>query len=82
MLAINAILGMNLELEGFQLGAVTGGEDAQGEATVRIRRSGRLYNGHGLSTDVVEASIKAYLSAINAILIEPGEPGGKTNEKS
>lgn len=77
--AINSILGMDLALEGFQLGAVTGGEDAQGEATVRIRHDGRLYNGHGLSTDVVEASIKAYLSAINALLTEPREMEGVTS---
>ncbi|MDD5705119.1 MAG: 2-isopropylmalate synthase [Kiritimatiellae bacterium] len=78
--AINQILGIQLELEGFQLGAVTGGEDAQGEATVRVRHDGRLYNGHGLSTDVVEASIRAYLSAINTLLVETTETGGTAHE--
>lgn len=66
--AIDTILGIQTKLESFTLSAVTGGEDAQGEATVKVRTGNRLYNGHGLSTDVIEASIKAYLSAINAML--------------
>jgi 2-isopropylmalate synthase len=76
--AIDKILGIDLELENFQLGAVTGGEDAQGEATVRVLHQGRLYNGHGLSTDVVEASIRAYLSAINTLLAEGQEGGARS----
>ena len=66
--AIEGILGFTLALEAFTLSSVTGGEDAQGEASVKVRRGERIYNGHGLSTDVVEASIKAYLSAVNALL--------------
>jgi 2-isopropylmalate synthase len=66
--AIGKLLGFNLTLEAFTLSAVTGGEDAQGDATVKVRRGERVYNGHGLSTDVIEASIKAYLSAVNALL--------------
>jgi 2-isopropylmalate synthase len=66
--AIEGIIGFTLTLEAFTLSAVTGGEDAQGEATVKVRRDDRIYNGHGLSTDVIEASIRAYLSAINAML--------------
>ncbi len=75
--AIGNILGIDLELENFELSAVTGGEDAQGEATVRVRCQGSLYNGHGLSTDVVEASILAYLSAINTLLTEGEESGAR-----
>ncbi len=78
--AINGILGLDLALESFQVSAVTGGEDAQGEATVRVRHEGRLYNGHGLSTDVVEAGIRAYLSAINALLAERAEGEGAAHE--
>jgi 2-isopropylmalate synthase len=65
--AIDKIVGRRLLLEDFQLQAVTGGKDAQGEARVRIDCEGRRWTGHGLSTDVVEASIRAYVSAINAM---------------
>ena len=66
--AIEGILGFALTLEAFTLSSVTGGEDAQGDASIKVRRGDRMYNGHGLSTDVIEASIKAYLSAVNALL--------------
>ncbi len=65
--AIDKIVGKHPVLEDFSLDAVTGGKDAQGEARVRIQFGGRRYNGRGLSTDVVEASIKAYIAAINAM---------------
>ncbi len=68
--AIEGVLGFSLALENFALSSVTGGEDAQGEASVKLRAKDRLYHGHGLSTDVIEASIKAYLSAVNALLSE------------
>ncbi len=74
--AINSLLGIHPVLEDFKLTAVTGGEDAQGEATVKVRHADRMYNGRGLSTDVVEASIRAYLSAINTILAEERPTGG------
>ncbi|MDR2493994.1 MAG: 2-isopropylmalate synthase [Spirochaetaceae bacterium] len=63
--AVNRIIGKEPELEHYELKAVTGGEDAQGETWVRIAWEGRLWNGRGLSTDVVESSIKAYIAAIN-----------------
>jgi len=63
--AIDKIVGRRLVLEDFQLQAVTGGKDAQGEARIRVESGGRRWNGSGLSTDVVEASVLAYLSAIN-----------------
>lgn len=65
--AIDKILGKNPILEDFSLDAVTEGKDAQGEARVRIQSGGKRYNGRGLSTDVIEASIKAYIAAINAM---------------
>ncbi len=76
--AIDSIVGEDLALEDFSLSSVTGGQDAQGEATVKISWDGRRYNGHGLSTDIIEASIKAYISAINAMeweLAAIGESG-------
>jgi 2-isopropylmalate synthase len=68
--AVDKIVGKHPVLEDFALNAVTEGKDAQGEARVRIQLGGRRYNGRGLSTDVVEASIRAYIAAINAMAQE------------
>jgi len=65
--AINQIVGKEPELELYEIGAVTGGSSSQGEAMVKIAMDGRRWNGRGVSTDVIEASIMAYLSAINAM---------------
>ncbi|MCE1194903.1 2-isopropylmalate synthase [bacterium] len=65
--AIDRLIGKNLDLDSFELGAVTGGEDAQGEATVKVSMEGQQWNGRGLSTDIVEASILAYIAAINSM---------------
>jgi 2-isopropylmalate synthase len=65
--AINQIVGKKPELELYEIGAITGGSSSQGETMVKIGWDDRHYNGHGVSTDVVESSIKAYLSAINAM---------------
>ena len=74
--AIDQIIGRRPVLEDFALDAVTGGRDAQGEARVRIELDGRRYNGRGLSTDVVEASVRAYLGAINALVDALESSGG------
>ena len=47
--------------------AITQGKDAQGEVTVELQHRGRHVRGRGVSTDVIEASAKAYLAAINRI---------------
>ncbi|MCL2139638.1 MAG: 2-isopropylmalate synthase, partial [Treponema sp.] len=65
--AINKIIGKEPELELYEIGAITGGSSSQGETMVKIGMDGRHWNGRGLSTDVIESSIKAYLSAINAM---------------
>ncbi len=71
--AIDGILGKKIVLEDFSLSSVTEGKDAQGEARVRIFHEGRRYNGLGLSTDIVEASVRAYVQAINALENDPGK---------
>ncbi|MDN5351257.1 MAG: 2-isopropylmalate synthase [Clostridiales bacterium] len=63
--AIEIVVGQKVDLEDYALEAVTEGEDAQGEATVKLKVNERVYTGYGLSTDIVEASIKAYVNAIN-----------------
>ena len=67
--AINRMLGMDIKLESFSLNAVTDGEDAIGEAVVKVTDSnGESYTGTGLSTDILESSIRAYVNSINKII--------------
>jgi len=66
--AVNSILGIDAQLESFDLSAVTGGRDAQSEATVRVREGEHSFHGRGVSTDVIEASILAYVQAVNLLL--------------
>ena len=68
--AIERITGVAFTLEDYQIHAVTGGKDAQGEVSVRIKRNEKYTKGRGVSTDVVEASIKACLSAVNRMVYE------------
>ncbi|AQT67292.1 2-isopropylmalate synthase [Anaerohalosphaera lusitana] len=56
------------KLEGYNIQAVTGGKEAMGEATVRVSDGKRTFMGRGVSTDIVEASAKAYVSAINRMV--------------
>lgn len=66
--AIEKAVGFEVGLKDYQLKAVTAGEDALGEAIVWVEREDRIFSGRGLSTDVIEASAKAYLNAINKML--------------
>ena len=63
--AMERIIGVTAELKDYQVRAVSGGEDAQGEASVAILYLGRRYHGKAVSTDVIEASALAYLKALN-----------------
>lgn len=54
----------------YQVHAVTGGTDAQAEVTVRLEEHGRTVNGQGADTDTVVASVKAYLNALNKLLVK------------
>jgi 2-isopropylmalate synthase len=62
---IERIVRRRFRLIDFGLNAITSGEDAVGEATVRIRTNGTIFMGAASSTDVIEAAVKAYLAAIN-----------------
>jgi 2-isopropylmalate synthase len=53
------------DLTYYHVEAVTPGEDAQGQVHIRIRIDGEIYTGHGLATDIVEASARAYLAALS-----------------
>ena len=67
--ANNRMLGLDIKLDSFSLNAVTDGEDAIGEAVVKIEApNGRRYTGTGLSTDIIESSIRAYVNGINKMM--------------
>ena len=67
--AINRILGIDVRLDSFSLNAVTDGEDAIGEAVVKVSgKDGESFTGTGLSTDIIESSIRAYVNGINKML--------------
>lgn len=64
---INRIAGHEFRLEAYSIRAVTDGRDALGEATVRISDAEGEYAGRGVSRDIIKASIRAYVNAINRI---------------
>jgi 2-isopropylmalate synthase len=68
--AINAALGREARLKEYHVSAVTGGRDALGEVTVLLEYEGRLASGVGVSTDILEASGKAYLRALTNVLAD------------
>lgn len=69
-LALENIVGRHFELDDFELGAVTEGKEAVGQAIVKLRYEGKIYSGKGVSTDIVGASIRAYINALNKIVYE------------
>ena len=68
--AIDAAVAIPCELEEYHVEAVTPGEDAQGQVRLRIRANDQVYTGHGLATDVIEASARAYLAALSKVIQE------------
>jgi 2-isopropylmalate synthase len=75
--AIRKATGFSPKLESYSIRAVTSGKEALGEATVKIKTDSRMFVGRGISTDIIEASAKAYVDAINrmvSIKDKGGEP--------
>jgi 2-isopropylmalate synthase len=70
--AIDGIVGASGQLLLYSVNNITSGTDSQGEVTVRLEKAGRIVNGHGADTDIVIASAKAYLNALNKF-VTPGE---------
>ncbi len=66
--AINSIVGKEFSLEDYSLSSVTEGEDAVGVAVLRLSIDGITMSGRGISADVIEASILAYLNGVNKLL--------------
>ena len=71
--AIEQIIGHHYELDDFQIKSVTEGREAMGSALVKLRSNGKLYSGNGLSTDIIGASIRAYVAALNKIAYEENQ---------
>lgn len=71
--AIEQIIGHHYELDDFQIKSVTEGREAMGSALVKLRSNGKLYSGNGISTDIIGASIRAYVAALNKIAYEENQ---------
>jgi 2-isopropylmalate synthase len=96
--AINRIVGVQNRLTEFSINAVTEGIDAVAETTIRIQPCAgeeeyrvnpqtnqpflRTFSGHGASTDIVVASARAYLSALNKMLADRGEQASTVEQKA
>ena len=65
--AIESVVNSNTDLLLYSVNAITQGTDSQGEVTVRLEKNGNIVNGVGADTDIVAASIKAYMHALNLI---------------
>ncbi|MEC5205880.1 MULTISPECIES: 2-isopropylmalate synthase [Vogesella] len=65
--AIESVVKSEAELELYSVNAITKGTESQGEVTVRLAKDGRIVNGQGADTDIIVASAKAYLAALNKL---------------
>jgi len=66
--AIDSLIKSESELQLYSVNAITSGTDSQGEVAVRLEKDGRIINGQGADTDIVIASAKAYINALNRLL--------------
>ena len=71
--AIERATGVDVTLKDYFLKAVTSGKDALGEVTVKVEKNSKIFVGRGISTDVIEASAKAYINAINKMFYDMNE---------
>ena len=65
--AIETLIASGAELLLYSVNNITSGTDSQGEVTVRLSKDGRIVNGQGSDTDIVVASAKAYINALNKL---------------
>ncbi len=66
--AIEKIAAVGVQLQLYSVNAITTGTDSQGEVTVRVEKDGQVINGQGADTDIVIASAKSYINALNKVL--------------
>lgn len=67
--AIESMVKSGTELQLYSVSNITSGTDSQGEVAVRVEQDGRVINGQGADTDIVIASAKAYINALNRVLV-------------
>jgi 2-isopropylmalate synthase len=73
--AVDRIAGVNGTLVSYQIRAVTSGKDALGEASIKVLfDGGREFSARAVSTDIVESSVRAYVSAVNRMLATQAAP--------
>jgi 2-isopropylmalate synthase len=65
--AIDKITGIKGELQDYRIEAVTKGKDALGEVGLKLKAKGKTVTSRGSSTDIIEASVRAYINALNKI---------------
>lgn len=75
--AVDVITEFDVKLDDYSVRSVTEGQEAMGEATVKIRDNGTQVIGRAATTDVVEASVMAYVNAMNKIVEERATRGEK-----
>ncbi|MGV3024394.1 2-isopropylmalate synthase [Clostridium thermobutyricum] len=63
--AIERLLGSNREIKDYNISAITSGADALGEVSIKLESKDKIVIGRGVSTDVIEASVLAYINALN-----------------
>jgi 2-isopropylmalate synthase len=78
--AVEDALGRKFELKEFEISAITEGRDAKGEANIKLHSNGETFSGSGKSSDIVGASILAYLSAVNKIILKEAETASEDAE--
>ena len=66
--SIERATGIEINLKDYSIKSITGGKDALGEVQVKIEKENKLFSGRGISTDIIEASAKAYINAINKMI--------------
>jgi 2-isopropylmalate synthase len=65
--AIDKVTGIKAELQDYRIEAVTQGKDALGEVILKLKAKGKIVTARGSSTDIIEASVRAYINALNKI---------------
>ena len=70
--AVDRATGVEAKLVDFNVHSVTEGLDSIGEVVIRVEQDGRIYTGRGASTDIIVASAKAYVSAVNRLIAQEG----------
>jgi len=80
--AIETATGITAALRKFEVHAVTGGEDAQGEAVVYVEYNQRIYRGSSVSTNIIESGCRAFLEVLNRIELSQRAPARARDERT